>query len=582
VPAYNLATRLLDDATVLTFDASPSEGPVVGLDLAVSAPRWRKPLSLEVSDDGTSWTPVLDRVAFVREQPSSLAASVALPYTQARHFRLTLWDRRTSPITVTDVSLRCLDPSAPAAHPGPITLVSHLNAARETRLTFSLPSAGVWLSRIRLDLGDLTFQRRYRLVRRVLSGQLQGFSEQELASGMMSRLASQDGGRARTAEQWLSMELQVPLNELTLVIENGDNPPLSITGMAAEYRPLTLVFTSPASGECRLFLGNPSAVEPGYDIKALAGGPRNVTSILTEASFGPVLANPAYRQPEVLPTAPLFAADLEPHLWRESRAVIVSRPGVQVLELDLPALASGTPEMTDFRLVRGRAQVPHVMERCAFSRAHALTLRRQSEPPSGVSRWELQFPLTGPRNCSLRLRTSAALFDRQVSVYSTLRDSHGRAVRSLLGQVRWQCDGKASKTGQVLDVPLQGPLDDTGEIEIADGDNLPLPLDSAELLVPVVRLHFKTADTETLHLLSGYPRASMPLYDLRLVAAELMQAEHSEAKLGPAPGAGGAGARNSLMHRLSGLSAWVFWATLILVVVVLVIVIARLLPKPRA
>jgi hypothetical protein len=114
-------------------------------------------------------------------------------------------------------------------------------------------------------------------------------------------------------------------------------------------------------------------------------------------------------------------------------------------------------------------------------------------------------------------------------------------------------------------------------IETNNGDNPAIVLDTVKAEHAVVRLVFKTAETDGFLLTYGNPSATAPRYDLSLVAMKLLTATRTPARLGDEESDPEGFASGALRHLKGGV---VFWGALALVVVVLLVVVARLLPKP--
>jgi hypothetical protein len=65
----------------------------------------------------------------------------------------------------------------------------------------------------------------------------------------------------------LAVRISQPYDTLSLMIENGDNPPLKIQSITLEYAADTLIF-EPAKGKTYdLLYGNPNAPKPQYDLE---------------------------------------------------------------------------------------------------------------------------------------------------------------------------------------------------------------------------------------------------------------------------------------------------------------------------
>lgn len=65
----------------------------------------------------------------------------------------------------------------------------------------------------------------------------------------------------------LTMEITQPSDSLTLVIENGDNPPLDITSLTLEYYADAVIFEAVPGKTYTLQYGNPAASKPSYDLE---------------------------------------------------------------------------------------------------------------------------------------------------------------------------------------------------------------------------------------------------------------------------------------------------------------------------
>lgn len=65
----------------------------------------------------------------------------------------------------------------------------------------------------------------------------------------------------------LAMEITRPSDSITLVIENGDNPPLDITSLTLEYYADAVIFETVPGKTYTLQYGNSAASKPSYDLE---------------------------------------------------------------------------------------------------------------------------------------------------------------------------------------------------------------------------------------------------------------------------------------------------------------------------
>src|SRR6185436_14801066 len=94
------------------------------------------------------------------------------------------------------------------------------------------------------------------------------------------------------------VDRQVRSRELLLLIKNQDSPPLPITAVRVERRPVYLVFLARQAGGYHLLTGNSRCPAPRYDVASLGASLKTAASPIKLASLAD---NPNYRSPEVLP-----------------------------------------------------------------------------------------------------------------------------------------------------------------------------------------------------------------------------------------------------------------------------------------
>jgi hypothetical protein len=97
----------------------------------------------------------------------------------------------------------------------------------------------------------------------------------------------------RAGDESLTLDLDgVRDRYLRLRIRNGDDPPLSITGASVERLQYYLDFQPRREGPYTLYLDNPGASAPSYDIGRYIAGLR--AQGIRRAELGPVEPNPLY------------------------------------------------------------------------------------------------------------------------------------------------------------------------------------------------------------------------------------------------------------------------------------------------
>jgi hypothetical protein len=109
-------------------------------------------------------------------------------------------------------------------------------------------------------------------------------------------------------------------------------------------------------------------------------------------------------------------------------------------------------------------------------------------------------------------------------------------------------------------------------ITVDEGDNSPLPLDSARLLLPAYRLRLFRERDARLRLAYGRTDLDPPQYDLALLAPQLIGVAATEVVPGAEQTASPAATTELLSPQL-------FWGVLIVAVLVLLTLVVRLIRK---
>jgi hypothetical protein len=191
--------------------------------------------------------------------------------------------------------------------------------------------------------------------------------------------------------------------------------------------------------------------------------------------------------------------------------------------------------------------------------------------------YRVTYPVGGLPPTRLVLTTTARVFTRGVSV-GQQREPDNRRRRDpwfdTLASARWvHADQDRPAMPLTLSVP---PLQDTALFIVVDeGDNTPLPINTARVLLPSYRVRLFRDNGSTLRVAYGRSDLGRPQYDLALLAPQVLGTPAVdvalEAERPIAPGATAA-----------MLSPRLFWAALTIAVVVLLGLIARLLQKDSA
>jgi Protein of unknown function (DUF3999) len=568
VPTGDTTQLIIETGTPSFLDA---------VELETSVPFFLKAAHVEISADGVEWQS-LGAALPVFRQFGAAQLRLSLGHRTAAFVRVTLDDFRSRQVAFTGAKLfpASTRPAPPALAPLGARITRREEFAGETVLTVTLDGRHVSLASLALDAKDPLFMRRVAVS--VREARDATSVEKIIGTGTLYRITL-DGAPTRT-------QLDVPLyftpltRDLLVHIDNGDSPPLVLEGVQAQQHPVTLLFLTPAAGAYTLLSGNPQVAAPRYDLAGFAGEMRKASA--TAVACGELEAMPDYRARDSLaspplPDVPLTGSPLDIQDWKFARPIKLTRAGVQELELDPEALAGARADFADLRLLRDGNQIPYVLEQPALARSLLLTPVSvpDAKRPS-VSVWQLPLPQANLPLRRIVLTSATPLFQRQIRLYEKLTDQNGAAYENTLANGSWN---RTPEPG----VPETKPFDLSGRIhtpvlwiETDNGDNPPIALSGSQAVYPVVRLVFKTAETEGFTLAYGNPASAAPRYDLSLVAAKLVASSREVAQFGVGPASG------SAKKTFGGMSGGpFFWGALALVVVVLLVTVAKLLPKPN-
>lgn len=556
-------------STVITIETGLTQ-PLDTLTLETPASDFLKPVRVEASADGTAWRTLAQGLPVFRLPNGASRLRLDFASGSWAWLRLTVDDQRSSPVPFTGARVQAtVTEAAPVEWASASISESHQNPG-ETRLALNLGAANLNVAGVQIVTEEPLFSRHITLaVPQITEAEIR---EQWVGQGVVYRVAVE--GQAAAENLAVPLEQVVRSRDLLLFIRNDDSPPLPVTAVRIERRPVYLVFLAKQAGAFHLLTGNERCAAPKYDLAALGMNLKSVA--VTPVKMSPPADNAAYRAPEVLPGVEDGGTVLEVADWKFRQPVQLARAGVQQLELDLETLSQAQPGLGDLRLLRGGKQVPYLLEHTSISRAlvPAVSVIKDAKDPQ-LSRWVIKLPQPNLPVTRLTCAAHTSLFGRDMVVYEEVANERGEKYRRSLGGASWvQTPGRASKE---FSLTLNGPLQsDTLILETRNGDNAPILLENFQLFHPVSRVVFKAGAGDEFFLYYGNPRVTAPRYDLSLVAGQLLAADKAVATLA---------AREQLkkspwgVNRVPGQGGVLLWSILAVVVVGLLVVIARLLPK---
>ncbi len=556
-------------ATIISIETGLMQ-PLDTVTLETPALDFLKPVRVEASADGKTWQTLAQGLPVFRLPNGASRLQLNFSSGVWAWLRLTVDDQRSAPVPFTGARVQAtVTESAPVETAEAMISERHENPGA-TRLALNLGAANLSVASMQIATDEPLFARQVTLAVPQVSED--AIREQPVGKGAIYRVAVE--GQAASENLSVPLEQQVRSRELLVLIKNEDSPPLPVTAVRIERRPVYLVFLAKQSGAFHLLTGNEHCPAPKYDLAALGMNLKSVA--VSPVKISPPTDSASYRTPEVLPGVEDAGAALDVADWKYRQPVKLTHSGAQQLELDLDVLSQAQPGLGDLRLLRSGKQVPYLLEHTSITRAiqPGVTAIIDAKDPK-LSRWILKLPQPNLPVTRLTCVARTALFEREMTVQEEVADQRGEKYRRTVGNASWV--QTPNRTNREFSITLNGPLQsDTLFLETRNGDNPPIALENFQLFHPVSRVVFKAAAADEFFLYYGNPRVASPRYDLSLVAGQLLTAEKSIATLA---------AREQLKksawgeNRMPGQGGLLFWGILAVVVVGLLVVISRLLPK---
>ncbi len=570
--AKSFQTTLSSQDTVITLETGLAQA-MDGVALQTPANNFIKAVQIEGSNDGRRWQEIARGEPIFRQPNGVNQLQIETPPGFWAWLRLTIDDGRSQPIPFTGALVQAASAESAPDEPSPVSIVERHESPGETRLTLNLGAANLELSKIQIETAEPLFTRQVMLATPDISED--SITERPLTGGVIYRVAV-DGLPASSGLS-VPVEAQVRSRELLMLIRNNDSPPLPVTAVLAERRPVYIVFLAKQTGAHYLVTGNPRCPAPRYDLAELSANLKTVAAVPMKVSS--IADNPAYRLPEVLPDLQTGGVALDVSAWRYRKPVTITRAGGQQLELDLDVLSSAQPGFEDLRLMRDGKQVPYIIERTSIQRVlNPIVTKTNDAHDPKISRWIVKLPRSSLPVIRLMCAAQTPLFQREITAYENVRDDRGETFRRSLGSASWtQRPGASHKEfGLTLSSP---PQSDAVFLETENGDNPSIELTNFQFFYPATRVLFKADADDALFLYYGNPNTEPPRYDLSLVANQLLAADKNPVSGGMEEQLRKTSTRG---ERVAGGGSVMFWSILVLVAVVLLAIISKLLPKTEA
>ena len=561
----------LGDSTVIdALDIGRIQGPFL------------KRFRLEGSGDRERWTQlVAEGTAFDLPAEQLNHTLIEFEAGSFRYLRITWDDTNSGRVTPPDAaSARQVTVSSPGPIlRAPLALERRPSEPGRSRFRITLPAGRMPVVALELTVGGGHLSRDARVLEANLVGE-----------EALPRLIGQARLTRVVRDQVTADALRIPIRppaepQLELAVDDGDNPPLELTGVTAVFAELPWIYFEAQPGSVTASFGDPRLAAPRYDLEAARA---SIPAVPARASWGPGSPMTLGPEPEDGLPMPETGRAIETAGFAYMREIPPGPAGLITVPLDAAVMSrsGGSPRrLRDVRVIdRASLQVPYLLEK----RDEPLILDARVERrdlPAGVetpaprpSSYIVHVPYADLPSSRVVLTTRARVFERTVTIGMVVPAQERTPARfQRLDGARWTHADEATAAA-----PLSFALPDSRRgdlfLLIEEGDNQPLPIEKATVILPSYAIRLFRRPDLPLRLVYGKDDIAAPRYDLQLLAPQLLGRVATEVAPGPelpfSPGGQPPGA--------PAVPPAVFWSALALAVIVLLTMVVRLVRRDAA
>ena len=315
--------------------------------------------------------------------------------------------------------------------------------------------------------------------------------------------------------------------------------------ITAEFAELPWIYFEAPEGALAARYGNPSLPAPQYDLEAARPALRIDT--VTDAAWGEPRTRTADENAVgAAPPLPTVGAPVDASTFRFVRDIPAGDAGLVAVRLDEAALAHSSGVASRFGDVRvidadGR-QIPYLVERSSEPLSIELSLAKLSTRPAALG----SAPRLGDRlSHRLAVRGAAVAASRAQHERARVQaaDPCRRRARSRTGSAAIRGSRRWARRHGCMPIrtrrrprwSMSLPSVDAKEVLliVEEGDNTPLPIGGARLLLPAYRMRLFRETGQSLRLAYGRSDLAPPSYDLALLAPRVFGVAASEISPGP-------------------------------------------------
>jgi hypothetical protein len=445
-----------------------------------------------------------------------------------------------------------------------------------SRFRLNLPAARMPIVALELKTGGGNLLREARVLETAFSGQ--GAQPRVIGGGRLMRIE-----RDTVIAESMRLQVRQPAEpQLDLVVEDGDNPPLDLQAVTAVFAEMPWIYFEAPAGPITVRYGDPKLTAPRYDLEAARANLPASPARATWRSQPPLTLAPI----EEGLAMPDTGSAMSTEGFEFVRDVPAGPAGLIALQMDIAAMAHSGRDprrLRDVRILdRSGLQIPYLLEARDEPLISDVAIERKAmpeglEPASPkVTSYQIHLPFPNLPSPRLVLTTRARVFQRTITIGSVAPAADRQPARFVRrGSATWtHADQDTAAAPLTFELP-DSSLNEDLFLLVDEGDNQPLPIDKATLLVPQYAVRLFRREGQPLRLLYGRDDLGPPRYDLQLLSGQVLGRAAEDVTAGPEQplGAGGAATGFDLVPPA------VFWSVLAGTVLVLLGFVVRLMRR---
>lgn len=549
------------------------------IDIAGVPGPFLKRFMLEGSGDRERWTQLIaEGTAFDLPAEQLRHTRIEFQPGSYRYLRITWDDRNSGRVLAPDtVPVRRVSVSSPRpVLRAPLALEQRPSEPGRSRFRITLPAARLPIVALELNVGGGHLLRDARVLEAGLVGD-------EAQPQMIGRARLARVVRDQMNADALEITIRPPHEpQIDLVVDDGDNPALELQGVTAVFAELPWIYFESQPGIITAKYGDPRLAAPRYDLEAARATIPSTPSKAAWRSEPPITLAP---EAEGLPMPDTGSAIVTTG-FGYVREIPAGPGGLITVPLDAAVMShSGLAprRLKDLRVIEsGSVQVPYLLERrdeplIIEARVERRDLPSDVKGPAGrLTSYVVNIPYSDLPSSRVVFTTRARVFQRPVTLGVIVPAADRRpAAFSRLDGATWSHADQSTAAP-----PLTFVLPDSRRgdlfLLVEEGDNQPLPIEKATVLLPSYALRLFRGPDVPLRLIYGRDDIQAPKYDLQLLAPQLMGRRATDVVAGPEQPFSPGSAQDS---SAPAVPPAVFWAALTLAVVVLLVLVVRLIRR---